>query len=408
MGTSDAFEALTRALKRYETGNGEVKRVDAKRSGERESNEGLSATVDVTVPLCAELAGEETNGLSLAAASITPEGGLQVDFSSSALPTADRIDDERITVGEESASVENGTVVVTVAVHVDPDDGTEASELDAERETANQSDGSHSNGLGDASQHPDDREEGVDGRARNVTESAGERRQPECQSESETTSEGENDDNSGCDAEHGIDPERNEDLPPYEDMEYLEEIYDGCETFVEMAEAYERDVAAETVRRYMADAGVHEPSSYDTVSSSDDTESESGSDGGDADATPQADENATDAAENESTDDGQQSDTSEDENSEAGDPIKGIANQQIVADGVGLPEDLSIEQLADAVETSMTLYEVKRELELEQSKTRRLLKRLNLLDVVVTRLSEQDHREVSRSEIADRIRQSVS
>jgi hypothetical protein len=403
MGTSDVFETLTRALKRYESGTGEVRHLEADRSDECGSDGELTATVDLGVPLCVALGVEESGGHPPTAATMTDDGGLQIEIPPSALPTADQFDDDRVAVEEESARVDDGTVVVRAAVRVESGDGSDESAVDAARETEHLPDGTRSSGRADAERPSADGDESPPESHPNDSETTddGERSVPE--TETPSSVETESDGNAARDEEPPVDAERNEDVPPYEDTEYLRQLYEGCETFVEMADAYERDVAAETVRRYMADAGVHEPSSYDTVSNSDDADTERGSaDGG-------ADETAVETPGDDTAADEKPSEVAEDEGDpEERDPIKGIANQQIVADGVGLPDDISIEQLADAVETSMTLYEVKRELKLEQSKTRRLLKRLNLLDVVVTRLSEQDHREVSRSEIADRIRQSVT
>jgi hypothetical protein len=403
MGTSDVFETLTRALKRYESGTGEVRHLEADRSGECGSNGELNATVDLGLPLCVALGVEESDGQSPTAATMTDDGGLQIEIPPSALPTADPFDDDRVAVEEESARVVDGTVVVRAAVRVESGDGSDESTLDAARKTENLPDGTRSSGRANAERPSADGDESPPELLRNDSETTGDGGRSEPETETSSSVETESEENAARDEERPVDAERNEDVPPYEDTEYLRQLYEGCETFVEMADAYERDVAAETVRRYMADAGVHEPSSYDTVSSSDDAETESGS------ADGEADETAAEATSNDTATDEHPTEAAGDETDpEERDPIKGIATQQIVADGVGLPEDISIEQLADAVETSMTLYEVKRELELEQSKTRRLLKRLNLLDVVVTRLSVQDHREVSRSEIADRIRQSVT
>ncbi|MFD1600426.1 hypothetical protein [Halobellus rarus] len=53
---------------------------------------------------------------------------------------------------------------------------------------------------------------------------------------------------------------RDESVPPFEDTEYLQCLYDSCETFAEMSEKINMAVSDETVRRYMIDADIHSPS----------------------------------------------------------------------------------------------------------------------------------------------------
>lgn len=93
---------------------------------------------------------------------------------------------------------------------------------------------------------------------------------------------------------------RDSDVPPFRDPDFLEEVYESCDTFAEMTDALEMDVTAETVRRYMIDHGIHQPNSYNTN-----------------------EDDLTDADSQSSV---------------------------VLADGIGLPEDTSVDSLVEAVE----------------------------------------------------------
>jgi hypothetical protein len=71
------------------------------------------------------------------------------------------------------------------------------------------------------------------------------------------------------DSKSGIQTEleavRDKSVPPFKDTDYLQCLYDSCETFSEMSEKIDMDVADETVRRYMIDANIHSPSSGRTT-----------------------------------------------------------------------------------------------------------------------------------------------
>ena len=176
-----------------------------------------------------------------------------------------------------------------------------------------------------------------------------------------------------------------------------------------MAEVIEMDVSAETVRRYMTEAAVHEPASYDTVSSSTENVESSERDGSDTSLALEGDAARNPRDSSETTPTGRERKRRLNEtDSEPDDPVDGIKSQQLIADGIGLPNGVTIDQLADAVESSITVHEVKQELKIERDEARRLLERLNLLDLVLTRVWRENGRRVSRDEIADRIRLSVT
>jgi len=156
------------------------------------------------------------------------------------------------------------------------------------------------------------------------------------------------------------------DVPPFRNPDLLAEVYGSCETFAEMADALEMDVSAETVRRYMVDYDIHQPGSYDTGESGDavaDSESTSASDAGGA-----------------------------------------LESPVVRTDGIGLPEDVTVEGLVAAVERSATVHEVTRELGVDRKAAVAVLRELDLLDFVAGRLAAETDRDADREEILDRLR----
>lgn len=144
------------------------------------------------------------------------------------------------------------------------------------------------------------------------------------------------------------------DVPPFKDPELLAEIYDSCETFAEMAEALEMDVTGETVRRYMIQHDIHEPRSYQT---SDQTESVDG-----------------------------------------GQPV-------VVSDGIGLPDDVTVDTLIETVERSNTLYEVTQDIDVDRQDALEMLKELNLIDLVMGQLATKPERDIGREDVIERLRE---
>ncbi|SDX93026.1 hypothetical protein SAMN04487946_104104 [Halobellus clavatus] len=255
---------------------------------------------------------------------------------------------------------------------------------------------------------------------------------------------------------------RDESVPPYEDTPYLRRLYEVCDTFDEMSERIEMDVSAETVRRYMIDADVHSPRSYTLgdaeVSTTDDDETQSeaatrseaatqngaathavehAADSGSttddgrtpdvadatgqrdaSDATPEAapskasegeqraDETAPPApdgsSERRGDGDGSQATAEDAEELLAPDSLP---DEQLIADGIGLPETLTLPDVVDAVIDARTVHEVGRELGLEHDRTRRLLRQLNVLDLVLCRVSNASGGRCSVETVAGRIRQ---
>jgi len=152
-------------------------------------------------------------------------------------------------------------------------------------------------------------------------------------------------------------------VPPFRDDELLREVYDSCDTFAEMSEEIGMDVTAETVRRYMMDAGIHEPNSYDTVGA------------GDAEATEAAEAEAD------------------------------LDSPVVLTDGIGLPDDVTVETLVETVKSSSTVYEVRSDIGVSREAATRMLRELDLLGHVVGRLATEEERDVSRELVVERLRE---
>lgn len=162
---------------------------------------------------------------------------------------------------------------------------------------------------------------------------------------------------------------RNPDVPAFRDEPYLAALYARYDTFAEMAEAIEMDVADETVRRYMTKHDIHSPDSYGATSDEVDTTSSATPATGDAVA--------------------------------AGDD----ASPEPLADGMGLPESVTIDELVDTVNTAGTIREVGDALGLERMDAFELLKDLDLVEYVLGRLDATDSHEVNRNRILARLRE---
>ncbi|NUB93472.1 hypothetical protein HT576_20970 [Haloterrigena sp. SYSU A121-1] len=401
MGVSGSIEKLSQTIERYEAAGGEIHRVDATVRGDGDEP---SVAIDVVVPLCsaAGVPASEAEATPRAA-TVEENGGLCLEFPSSVVPEIDEFAPADVScVTEEATVTSEGTVVVTF------DLGLEAN-AEPSSETTNGN--AESDGSVRESTDRSDREATADSLEGTVTTDES---KPESATESEDERALEPRDRSASDSapnavtsdvaiddetERALAAARNEDLPPYDDVEYLECLYDSFDTFTAMAEVLEMDVASETVRRYMIDAGIHEPTSYETTASDED------------DATADGSEMTTDQRDRSAAEDREpMTDGELDRSATADDSVASVPEKQLVADGIGLPEDIEINELMDAIESSMTLHDVTRELGLERSRTRELLEQLNLLDLVVKRVygSADPERPPSRNEIADRIRESVT
>ncbi|GEM_PF-1305902 len=218
-------------------------------------------------------------------------------------------------------------------------------------------------------------------------------------------------------------PWRDREVPPFEDSELLAEVYDSCETFAEMTDALGMDVTAETVRRYMIDHGIHEPDSYDTggtdVEEGDDAQTGSPATA-DAQTGSPATADVTGADAEPTTGEGGAEPVVDEEgpgpavgaapSEPASDPDAEPATADepepvVVADGIGLPEDVTVETFIETVRRSNTIREVRRDVGVEREDALELLRELNLLDLVVGRMAVEGERDISREEIVDRLRE---
>ena len=162
----------------------------------------------------------------------------------------------------------------------------------------------------------------------------------------------------------------------------------------------------------MTDAGVHTPASYETTNrtseSSGGTASDAASDASVATESTAGTESVTAPEPEPDAESAGESAPATSRGSLAdGDrgPPASLPDEQLVTDGIGLPEALTLHDVVDAVVDARTVHEVQREVCLEYDRTRQLLTQLNVLDLVVGRVSGDPDQRVTVDVVADRIRQ---
>jgi hypothetical protein len=347
MGLQHSFDTISRVVEQVESQGRSVRDLTVETAPAASGD--LSVEMALPVPMCWVTNGSATSPLTPKTASLSEDGGIAITCDiADILP----LDNESVSpASEQAVRVEDGNLVVTVSFTVETAESAEESTTVAEAGEP-RSDASALDTAGSPDHCCDE-----DTVTAEPAESALARR---------------------------LDAARSEDVPAYDDTDYLQTLYDSCGTFTEMSEHIEMDIAAETVRRYMIEADIHEPASYDTaahesLTSSDDhdatQESESAPD--DATATPSPPEPET------------------------------VPDEQILTDGIGLPDDVAVEDIVDAVANGTTVYEVQRSLELDHGQTRDLLKQLNVLDFVLHRI-DGPSRSASKGDIVQRMRQCSS
>lgn len=176
-----------------------------------------------------------------------------------------------------------------------------------------------------------------------------------------------------------------------DDPEALRAVYRECDSFREMRDALDSDVTPETIRRRMISHGIHTVPSDEggPVAEGDETASDmSGTD------------HVTDGDNGNKTDTNSLSLPEGDENA----PIDGEDIQEPILPDGGIAADLTLEELVDVVQSSNTIYQAHQRLDLDQDRTRRLLREFGLIDLVVGRLATLEDRTVTREEIERRIR----
>lgn len=210
--------------------------------------------------------------------------------------------------------------------------------------------------------------------------------------------------------------------PPYKDPEVLETVYEEYDTFPAMTEALNVDVTSETVRRYMVKHGIHNPDETADGSETATEESVKTLERATDQSEPSADEPTTsdivaddeDAGESPATTDdatNETDETTDETGSEIGEmpAAKMLAEADesetdgaIVADGIGISPELTVDELAGIIEEARTVYEVKNQLGLDHDETRRLLHKANLIEFVTGRLARQQI-ELTPAEIHARV-----
>lgn len=174
-------------------------------------------------------------------------------------------------------------------------------------------------------------------------------------------------------------------VPLYRKTARLREVYRKYDTFAEMTEALDAPVTAETVRRYMIDNGIHEPATYDTGASGEEDDDGATATSADEGVSAEPEVGPGDTAERSAADEG-----------------------GILADGIGLPEGVTVERLSETVYRATTIYEVQEEFDVCRRRTLEMLRELNLLDLVTGRLAMEEQRRVTREEINERLRESAA
>ncbi|MDS0280704.1 hypothetical protein [Haloarcula onubensis] len=339
MGLQDSFDVLGDIVEQFDARDRSVRDVEVTTDQDRAG--GLGVTMTVPVSLCAASSDGAGASLTPERAAISENGGLTVTVSAADLLPDLAATETVVGVDEEAVHVEDGDLVMTVSFRVVPTASAETAASDGDRP----------------------RDSGAETAA--------------------VSTEG--DDSLAA----RLAAARSDDVPPYEDTAYLQRLYDSCGTFTEMSEHIEMDVAAETVRRYMIEADIHDPTSYDTRESDDDTDGPASMTDGAATA---AEDGAPDSA---------PAEADREPSPAAPEPVP---DEQFVTDGIGLPDGVHVEDIVDAVVDATAVYEVERALDLGREQTRDLLRQLNLLDFVLHRI-DGPQRDASKNDVVQRIRQ---
>ncbi|WP_424000334.1 hypothetical protein ACOZ4I_13375 [Haloarcula salina] len=403
MEIHNAFRALAEVIDAYESRGRSIQTVEATPADT--SAAVLDVTVSMPVSVCS--GGGAADGLTPKNAMLTDSGDLKVEFSPAATDLP-HITDASLSVNDVAAAVTDDGLSLTVDLTIDataePD---ETASVDCGPDQANTAeaatvgsvpsaatDGSGSRGASDV--------------ADTQSALAGDDESPACSRPDGGATDEAQPDHESDEESDAFAAVRDESVPPYEDSDYLQALYDECENFREIAEQIQMDVSSETVRRYMIEADIHVPNTYNT----------SGEDG---DSATEADEPADSASQSAADDEAEQASVAaaDDEAERASvtepvaaesaglgdEPAGDLPDEQLVTDGLGLPADVQLRDVADAVVDSETVYEVQRRLRLDRPQTRELLEELNLLDLVLGRLVDEPDRAVSYETVATRIRQ---
>lgn len=206
---------------------------------------------------------------------------------------------------------------------------------------------------------------------------------------------------------------------PHRDPERLREVYETCETFAEMTEALDTTVTPQTVRRNMIEHGIHEPRTR-TDSETGDGESTDDESESDAASAPSEPRRPAEAGHGDTRDGGTASAESSDEEepeddvasdasrSDESDDDSGLVEDVDLPEAVDLPSHVALDDLRRAVVDATTLYEVQSELRIDRSTARRVLRDLDLLDLVTGRVTTTDEQTSPAAVVDERIRRACS
>lgn len=353
MALRTSFDVLSGIVEQFESAGRELRSVEVTAGGTTDG--ALRVTMEVPVSLCESTADGSRRDLTPSSAAVTDDGDVRVEFTPDVVSELAASTDASVSATSRSVRLSDcGELVLTVDIGIVPED----------RETTqDEPDGTTARG-GPSARDADDSS------ATGPAESDG---------NAGETAAGTGDEPSETDDE--LAAVRDDSVPPYEDTAYLRRLYETCDTFVEMSRRIEMDVASETVRRYMIEADIHDPASYDTTSSQNSESAAADSD---------------DARTAESEPASGESPPAVDE--------EAVVTDKLVADGEGLPDGLRMDEVVDAVVESATLFEVQRRLDLDRGPAQELLDRLDLLDLVLHRVADGPKRQVSYEEVTTRIR----
>ena len=458
-----SFDALSRVIEQFESDGNVVRQVEATTSTTKSEADAELLTATISMPLLPQLESTDATDEHI-------DTGSESEYGIDSTPIAAEMTDEHIcvsytipsiqppkidtpvkmrptdaeildgdavirievTIGEDTANAESSsdvadTIASALGVRNDESKGEGESESESESNGDNTQMGERSWRSSGSSQSPSSAE-GVFGGsvisandgANSTDDSAVIADTDACQTDAADVT-----------VEDELSQVRDDSVPPYEDETYLQRLYERCNTFSEMSDRIELDVAGETVRRYMIEAGVHSPTKYNNTDNTDQSkktdsqgkevvESEPTSDDIGRIGSEHTDSDThTDALANVSTGSTDQEVANTNPNEQTHTPrpdVTGkddrietlsIADEQLVTDGAGLPSNLEIADVIDAVVGSRTVYEVQRRLGIEYRQTRDLLDQLDILDLVLRRLSggPDPDRGVSYEAIATRIQQ---
>ncbi len=454
-----SFDALSRVIEQFESDGNVVRQVEATTSTTKSEADAELLTATISMPLLPQLESTDATDEHI-------DTGSESEYGIDSTPIAAEMTDEHIcvsytipsiqppkidtpvkmrptdaeildgdavirievTIGEDTANAESSSDVAdTIASALGVRNDESESESESESNGDNTQMGERSWRSSGSSQSPSSAEGVFDGSVISANDGANSTDDSAVIADTDACQT----DAADVTVEDELSQVRDDSVPPYEDETYLQRLYERCNTFSEMSDRIELDVAGETVRRYMIEAGVHSPTKYNNTDNTDQSkktdsqgkevvESEPTSDDIGRIGSEHTDSDThTDALANVSTGSTDQEVANTNPNEQTHTPrpdVTGkddrietlsIADEQLVTDGAGLPSNLEIADVIDAVVGSRTVYEVQRRLGIEYRQTRDLLDQLDILDLVLRRLSggPDPDRGVSYEAIATRIQQ---